>query len=349
MERVKKVSIVILKIVLIVFLVVSFNLIMMPKYIDENQDGRVVAEMYREKLSPDIVFVGSSTVYSGIIPAKLYEFHGQTSYVCSTSSQTSWDSYYLLKEAVSELNPKMVVFDIGFLTTKEDYAEEVSNRKAFDYMKYTRNRFEAIDRAMAEGESKWSYVLPVLRYHERYMDLSLDDFKYAYYKPDVTYNGYVMNVLGSSELPEKLSMEEAENISLNACNAEYLQKIISFCKEKDIKLMLIKTPSYQAKWGTDYETAIVNIANANGIDYVNFDIYSDMMGIDWYNDSPDSGRHLNLFGAEKFSYYLGFIISGYYDVPDRRIDDKYNTVWEAKLNRYEADKESRIHPAQGDN
>lgn len=334
MGKFRTVIVILIKILLILALVVTFNLVMMPKYINENQDGRIIAEMYREKVSPDIIFLGSSTVYSGIVPAALYEEYGYASYICATSSQTSWNSYCILIEALKHFKPEMVVFDIGFLTTEEGYVEEVSNRKAYDYMRNGRNKYNGLRVAMDGSESLWSYLFPALRYHTRYKDLELDDFKYAIYKPDVTYNGYVMNKNKSTEIPDPLPIELYEDFRMDSINVEFLAKIITLCNENNIKLMLIKTPSYQAKWGVSYENDVQSIASANDVLYVNFDTYSDMMGIDWLNDSPDEGRHLNVYGAEKFTHYLGNIISDYYGITDRRNDVKYVNIWNDKVNRF---------------
>lgn len=343
MVKGKKVLTIILKILLIVFLVVTFNLIMMPKYISENYDGRIVAEFYREKKPVDVLFLGSSTVYSGISPCKLYEDYGIVSYVLASSSQTSWDSYYMLIEAIKSGKPSLVVLDIGFMNQPEDYAEEVSNRKLFDYMKFSKNKFDAIDAAKAEGESNWDYLLPVLRYHERYKDLSADDFKYIYYKPDVTYNGYIMNMNISEGIEaQPATLDTASDMSLNARNAEYLQKIVTLCNNENIQLLLVKTPSYQAKWGHTFENDITQIATVNGISYLNFDYYQDKMSLNWLTDSPDGGGHLNIIGAEKYTYCLGAVLKENYDVPDRRSDDTYSAIWNNKLEKYNNDKLERI-------
>lgn len=342
MNKVKLVGAIIVKIILIIFIVVTFNLIMMPKYITENQDGRIVAEMYREKVSPDIVGIGSSVLYSGAIPEMMYKNYGLTAYISASSSQTSWNSYCILKEALRIYNPKLIIFDIGFLTTQEDYAEEVSNRKLFDYMKNTPNKFDGIDRAMASEESEWSYLIPVLRYHERYKDLSVDDFKYAFFKPNVTYSGHIMNLNTSGELPEISVSDDIENIVLNDCNKEYLYKIINLCKDKNVELMLIKTPSYQPKWGEVFEQSIKEVATDNNLQYVNFDDYMDTMGIDWMMDSPDEGRHLNTYGGAKFSLYLGAYLLNEYDLPDRREDADYKKIWDDKVNRFDNDLEKRL-------
>lgn len=348
MSKLKTFVMVLNKIVIAILLIAAFNLVMMPKYINENQDGRVLAEMYRQKKSPDIVFLGSSTLYSGVVPAVLYEIYGQSSYVCSTSSQTPWNSYWILKEAIDVLKPKMVVFDIGFLTVEDDYVEEVSNRKAFDAMRPSINKYKGIKRAMSSDESLWSYAFPVLRYHTRYTDLTMDDFKYAFYKPNVTYNGYVMSTLIANELPEPLAMENAENNRMGACSREYLQNILTLCRNEGIDIMLIKTPSYQAKWGVDFENDIAGIAALNGVSYINFDNYQDQIGINWSTDTPDSGRHLNIYGAEKFSVYIGSVIAQCFDIPDRRTDKGYSKFWEKEVNRYIEDKEAKIVASWGE-
>ena len=343
MSKSRKLIVIIFKSLLIIFLVVSFNLLMMPKYISENYDGRIVAEFYREKAPVDVLFLGSSTVYSGISPIKLYEDYGIASYVLASSSQTSWDSYYLLVEALKSGKPSLVVLDIGFMNQAEDYAEEVSNRKLFDYMKPSKNKFDAIKVAKAADENNWDYILPVLRYHERYKDLSIDDIKYLYYKPDVTYNGYIMNWNISESIESTaLTLDNAADMSLNPKNAEYLQKIITLCNNEGIKLLLVKTPSYSAKWGHTFENDIIATAAAGGINYLNFDNYQDKMNLNWYTDSPDGGGHLNIIGAEKYTYCLGAVLEENYELPDRREDSVYSAIYNEKLDRYNNDKLEKI-------
>lgn len=300
-------------------------------------------EFYREKMCPDVIFLGSSTVYSAVSPCVLYENYGITSYVLASSSQTCWDSYYVLKEALKKGNPKMVVLDIGFLNQIEDYAEEVSNRKLFDYMRFSKNKIEAINAAKASEENLWDYMLPVLRYHERYKDLSKEDFLYAFYKPSVTHNGYIINLNVSDHLEEvATTLDTAEDYTLNARNAEYLQKIISLCNDNGISIMLVKTPSYNAKWGNHFEADINSFAALNGINYINFDLYSDKINLDYMTDSPDNGGHLNLLGAEKYTYFLGNVLKTNYILPDEREDAKMSAIWNKKTCDYNNDKLEKI-------
>lgn len=337
--KLKNICTVLVKVLIIIILVVAFNLIMMPKYINENKDGRVIAEMYREKVDYDVLFLGSSTVYSSVSPVSLYENFGITSYVGASSSQTPWQSYCVLKEALKINKPSLVAVDIGFMMVEDDYSEESSNRKLFDGMRPGLNKYRGIKDSITDVESMISYALPVLRFHDRYKDLSFDDFKYAFYKPGITYNGYIMNVnYSQEELGPYFSMAEAEDRPFYDRNRYYLQAIIDTCKENGIDVMLMKVPSYTPKWGPKYEEYMTMMANDNGIGYFNFDNYINPSTFDWAIDSPDGGSHLNLFGAEKFALYLGDTITSGYKLPDRRSDAKIDAIWSKKVDRYESDK-----------
>lgn len=329
----KRTAVVIFKIIIIIFMVVLLNLILMPKYINENPDGRIIAEYYDEDSPIDVLFLGSSTVYSGVSPCDLYDKYGFTSFVRASSSQTSWISYYVLKESLKTNIPKVVALDIGFLRENDDYAEEVSNRKVFDYMRNSSIKCEALSESMADIESKTDYFVPAFRYHSRWKDLSVDDFKYALYKPQVTHNGQIVSFITSEELPPRKSMEEIEDHPLTQRNRDYLNKILNLCREYNIELMLIKVPSYDDKWGPILEKDFEDFAVSNNITYINYNsLYEEF---DWINESPDTGSHLNTKGAERFSDYLGKDIVDKYNLQSVKNDTVLNKIWEDKLSAYE--------------
>lgn len=333
--KIKKIVIIILKICLIILLVVSFNLIMMPKYINENIEGRIIPEMYDEEVSPDMLIIGSSVAHRGISPITLYQAYGITSYIAATTSQTAWQSVTALEEFLRLYNPSMVVLDIGFFNQGDAYSEEPSNRKMFDYMRPSMIKYEGIKECISEIESGWSYVFPVLRYHDRYKDLGIDDFKYAFYKPTVTHNGYIMDIKQLAPVEERVSMDMANELSLDARSRGCLMEILDICRNRNIELLLIKTPSYNAKWNYIFENEINDFAMQEGIRYINFDMYENEIAIDWNTDTPDEGGHLNLYGSEKFSYYLGGLISENYTLPDRREDNEFNSIWNNKVDKYD--------------
>lgn len=315
------------------FLFLTLNLLFMPKYIEEDNDGRITAEFEKEKLNNDVLFVGSSVVYSGLNPIVFWEEFGMTSFDRSTSSQPTWTSYYLIKDAIESTNPKLVALDVSFMRYEDDYAEEPSNRKAFDGMRISRTKFEAIKAAKASVESYIDYVIPLFRFHSRWQYLKSEDFKYLYYKPTVTANGYIYSDTIYPIVGEKRS-DGLFEVRLSNRNAEYLEKIIKLCQDENVQLMLFKVPSYHPKWDEGFDGDIRFYTDKYGIEYCDFDKEADLMGLDFSCDYADDGNHLNVFGAEKFSIYIGNHIKDNYEIEDHRGEPAYENVWQEKCERY---------------
>ncbi len=337
-KAVQKICLILLKMAIVIFLIVSLNLIFTPKYIYENQDGRITAEFYREKLDTDIIFVGSSTVYSGVSPIVLWEEYGFTSYNRSNASQPMWTSYYMIEDAIECHKPKLVVLDIGFIKYWDTYAEEPANRKAIDGMRFSKTKLKCIEAAKDTDEKLSDYLFPVFRFHTRWKELSPEDFLYAYYNKPVTYNGFLMDFRTTEKLPERDGYLLKDNTELGKRNISYLRETIELCRREGVQIMLMKMPSYSDNWSSDYDRQIGKIASEYEITYINFDSCSAGIGLDYRKHSPDEGSHLNTPGAELFTSYLGNYIDSAYDVPSHAQEKDYQEVWEAKVLRYRTDR-----------
>jgi hypothetical protein len=60
----------------------------------------------------------------------------------------------------------------------------------------------------------------------------------------------------------------------------------------------------------------------------------DRIGIDWENDFYDKGDHVNVFGAEKITAYLGEYVLKNYGLEDHRGDPAYRS-WNEMVAKYE--------------
>ena len=316
-----------------VFVFLSLNLLFMPKYIESDNDGRISAEFEQEKLNNDVLFVGSSVVYSAINPIVMWDLYGMSSFDRASSSQPAWTSYYLIKDSLESSDPELVALDVSFLRYEDDYVEEPSNRKVFDGMRISRTKFDAIKAAKSPDESYIDYIVPLFRFHSRWQYLKGEDFKYLYYKPKVTYNGYIYSENIDSVVDEK-STDGLFEVRLSDRSAEYLEKTIKLLQDENVQLLLFKTPSYQPKWDENFDADIRFIADRYGVEYIDFDNLTEEIGLDYSKDTPDKGGHLNAYGAEKFSTYLGEYIKENYTVSDRRDDPAYKKVWQEKCERY---------------
>ena len=314
----KEIIIVLIKFGLIVFLVITLNRIFLPKYINENQDGRITQEYYPAAKDTDVIFVGSSTVHSGIDPRVLMEEQGISAYLRANASQTMWISYYMIEDALRCHTPELVCIDTTFIKYGDDFVEEPSTRKSLDGMRLTPSKIRCIRASMGEDEKMADYIMPLFRFHSRWKELTLDDFKYAYYNKPVTINGYLPDDEVEAAEPGPLVYEKEGDTVLSSRNVEYLRKAIELCLDRGIQVMVFKVPAHSPNWSRDYDDQINDIVKEYGLSYINFDDKNDEMGLDYSTDTPDGGSHLNASGAVKFSRYLGEYIRDNYTVSDRR-------------------------------
>jgi len=113
------------------------------------------------------------------------------------------------------------------------------------------------------------------------------------------------------------------------------------CEEKGVEFVLMKAPSISPHWYDEWDVQMEEYAKENGLKYINFIPLQEEIGLDMTKDTYDAGLHLNVWGAEKFSIYFGKWLKENTELPDRRRDEKYSSVWEEKTKRYEKEKKQQ--------
>ena len=178
-QKIIKITAAVLSVLIFIFAVDFLNRLFTPKYMSGALDGAFIAEYYEEELPHDVIFLGDCEVFSNISPIYLYENYGITSFVRGSAQQLIWQSYYLLSEMLENETPKVVVFNALSLVYNEPQ-NEAYNRITIDGMKLSRHKIGSIKASMTEEESMVEYLLPVLRFHSRWSELTADDFNFAY-------------------------------------------------------------------------------------------------------------------------------------------------------------------------
>ena len=265
-----------------------------PKYMSGVLEGAMTQEYYNEENSHDVIFVGDCEVYENFSPVTMWEEHGITSYIRGSAQQLIWQSYYLLEEVFERESPKVVVYNVQSM--KYDAPQsEAYNRMTLDGMPLSKHKLDAIKASMTENEDMISYLIPFLRYHSRWSELTDEDFEYAFRRDPVTIAGYLMraDVEPMTKLPTAPVLDD---YTIGDTCWEYLDE--------------------------------------HGLDYINLLDVSDDIGIDMQTDTYDAGLHLNIYGAEKLSRYFADILAGRYGVPDRSEDETIAADWENKCNTY---------------
>ena len=323
--------------------------LVVPKYTGVSRDGSLTAEYYEFAGDNDVLFIGDCEVYENFSPITLWENYGITSAIRGSPQQMIWQSYYLLEDALRYETPKAVVFNV--LSMKYDTPKsagpasrrEAYNRMTLDGMRWSSSKVAAIFASMTEEEkdrsAQWSYVFPLLRYHERWSELEKEDLQYLLGKDPVSHNGYLMQV-GVKPVTADHVEPPLADYTLGENSWYYLNKMETLCREKGIALILVKAPTLYPIWWDQWDRQVEAYAGEKGLMYLNFLDVQAEVGIDWEADTYDTGLHLNVYGAEKLTDFFGRILSQECGLPDRREDPALSSLWAEKCRRYYGEKQT---------
>lgn len=293
-------------------------------------------ELERDTL--DVLFLGSSHSFSSVSPEDIYKQYGITGYVQASSCQKLWQSYYYLIETLQTQKPKVVILDT-FMALNPEPQSEPFNREAIDCMKLSIAKLKSAWRAerMAPAdEDLYSYIIPAFRYHDRWEELSEQDYRYFVMPGTSSAKGFLPRQgsgyaeFNASDYDESYS----EVGEIDSLCAAYLSKIKGLCEENGIDFILVKYPT--CLWN-GYNAAVIHRwADENGVLYMDFNADTalrEQADIDWSVDSLDGGNHLNYDGAMKMTEWMGQWLADHYSFADKRNDDRY-AVWDKDYEYY---------------
>lgn len=253
--------------------------------------------------SVDVLFLGDSEVYTSLSPLQMWKEQGITSYDVSTSGQLMCYSKTLLARALEKQAPKVVVIETNMLFRKVGIEQ-------------------AAWRELAN-------IFPVLEYHDRWKSLSTADITAS---PKATwthpYKGYHA---ADRTVPSKVQdymRPTTQRERISGLNRWYLSQLISMCRKRGIKVVLLSTPStknWNAKRHNTVQAYLHERAYGADVVYLDLNLQQHDVPIDWEQDTRDGGDHLNDKGAEKVSRYMGAWLKRSYGLMDHRGDAAYRS------------------------
>ena len=171
-------------------------------------------------------------------------------------------------------------------------------------------------------------IFPIFRYHNIWKTM----FDSSATLPD-EYKGFtIRNSVKSYDGDENYMKETSELKKIPEFVDIYLKKIIEICRGKDIPLMLYSAPS-PVNYNTAKHNAIQDYADKHNLPYLDLNYKTKELKINWKEDSYDKGDHLNVFGAEKVTAYMGEYLAEKYDLPDHRGEAGYEE-WDRLAEMY---------------
>lgn len=324
--------------IVICLLLFLLQRLLMPKYSVGTQDGAMIAEYYNDAPKHNLVIIGDSEMYENISPLALWENYGINCYIRGSAQQLIWQSYYLLEDTLRYETPEAVIINITSMQYGEPQRESY-NRMTLEGMRWSTSKVKAIFASMTEEESFWDYVFPLLRYHSRWNDLTEDDFRLMFSEEEVSLNGYMMQVgvKPAENVPEGRPLAD---YTFSDVSYQYLDKITKLCKEHDIELILMKSPSLYPYWYEEWDAQIKTYAAEHEIRYLNC-VNNDEIGLNFQTDTFDGGLHLNVAGAEIYSNFLGRWLQNEIGISDLRDDGELVQAWNSKAADYEEKKSEK--------
>ena len=255
----------------------------------------------------DVIAVGNSECATAIAPMVLWRERGITAYNCGTAGQHLYDTLHYLRQALENQRPSVVI-----LETDAVFQECQLSDSLF---------------------AKLEELIPLLRYHDRWKSLRPEDLGPVEYTWRDEAKGHLFYLKAEAACPEDY-MKPCPDIRLAPrWNRQCLKEIIALCEKNGAELLLVSTPS-AINWNYVNHNGIEALAQEFGLAYVDLNLLTGEVPVNWATDTKDGGDHMNAWGAEKVSSYLARYLSEQYGLADHRGESGYEG-WDEDLKRYE--------------
>lgn len=294
----------------------------------------------------DTLFLGSSHCYRAYDPELYEELTGGTAYNLGSSSQNYDTSYYLLREAARLYDLKTVYLDMyyKFLFMDSEDRDLVQANIISDYMRPSLNKLSFL-LTTTEAKNYTNRFFPFRRSWQELGDFAYvrenlakkQAESYRKYEP-VTVEADQYAGRGFVWSDARLDVDAitwwdnfgkvADDMQLDTTYpVSYIEKIVSFCREHDIRLVFVTAPSlnqYLEAIGP-YDSAhayVQKLAERFGVEYLDFNLakteYLELTADDYIDVD-----HLNGTGAEKLTLLLT-------EADGKPIDEYFNACYDDK-------------------
>jgi len=210
-------------------------------------------------------------------------------------------------------------------------------RNVVDNMKYSLTRVKAINDMVEDKNKRIDYYFDISKYHSAILvknGLNTDDIKYFDFKNESIYKGYLFTE--AVDIFEPVSVDHITEVNpIPESSEAVLVELMDYCKQKDINLLFVTCPYIASENNKMEHNYIENLVLEHGYDYIDFNNLYEEMDIDFGKDFYNT-NHMNVYGAEKFSMYLGNYLKDNYKLSDKRGYEGYEAwdesyiVWKDK-------------------
>ncbi len=277
-------------------------------------------DFYETDEAYDVIYLGSSHAVMGVLPMEIWNEYGIPSFNLANSGQKLNGDYWILKNALEQKKPELVVLDACLVTFDQQWEGSTVNflHESLDPMPLTKTKIAAI-LDLIPKDMQIAFFWPFSLYHSRWENVTSDYFisKVSYQKGAYENTDHMKPAVSSMQglaVLERTQVDRTETVG-----KEYLRKAIVLCQEMNVPIVLTMIPFSGSGKELRYVNSVYEIAEEYGVPFLN-GLEEDV--VDPACDFLDS-THLNSSGARKWSSFLGAYMKENYHLADRRVDPAY--------------------------
>ena len=316
------------------------NLMTTPSLV---RDYQLMAGFYEEREdSLDAVYIGASHVFAYWQPPLAWGNYGIAVYSFASSRQPITAARYMIEEArktqpdalyIVSINSIVPNYDILFMHCLSDFLPASS-------LKF-RMLQDLLDRGEYELKDRFEFYFPLLRYHDRWSELTVDDFEREIdgLKAGMYHRQFLNLSRNFSGLwytvDERMALDEEIETSVN--------ELMDYCDAENVRVMFICAPQIKSDETllAQYNT-IEDMVRARGYDLLDLRDHIDEMQLDFSTDYYDSD-HTNIHGSVKTTDFIARYLIDHYGFTDKRANIEYSDWNQAyfdyiqEINQYSLD------------
>ena len=277
--------------------------------------------------SMDLLCFGSSRMYCTVNPLVLHHETGLSAYVLATQQQPLAATALYMKESLRTQRPAVLLLEATMSFYDTEGAGEGALRDCLDPLPWSQTKREIIRTLVPEGE-RASYYFPFLKYHQRWKELSAQDFDFGWLgRRDPLRGCFAID----HPRPVRCRQWSYDGVAEEPIPEErlaILRRMKALAGENGARLVLLAAPYEMVDEDLGSLKALHRFCEDEGIPFLDLNLIYDSIGLDGEQDFIDEG-HLNLSGSVKATRLIGAWLQSELglrplaDAPDEEIEQNY--------------------------
>lgn len=318
-------------------LVVVICLVLMTNVlVDVDDEGgyQIIKSFYEEPANTlDGVYIGSSSCFTYWNSLLSWKEYGICVYPFAFNSNIFYATEYLIKEARKTQPDAVYIVNINTVNDGKVTLQHMYN--IIGCMPFSVNKLKLIRHLADIGEFSFAdrleLYLPIIRYHSRSAGAFVQDlFRHLNgYKGSTTFGPYLKKIVDVSG--DYITTDKKRKMSDKLLSST--KSLLDYCEKENVKVIFVTVP--QAR-GKEIEIKRYNALNAyiekRGFPVLNLMESMEEIGLDMKTDFYN-GRHTNIHGSAKYTYYLSEYLIEHYGFSDKRQNADYKN-WYESYDRY---------------